>query len=263
MATRCLRRGNEGRRREAGQYLHAVHRQRVRRRVAQRGAERNGDGFERGVKHGAHCPIATSHVVGQRTVAPPARGRARHRQLRQNRGSGSLHQTGNRVGIMSWNDSSYNEPVKGYGGVWTVGTTATQRKTQPDHGLMARIALERSGTPMERAEAVRRKLGMEVSEFSDVLGIKLATYKRKRLNRSALKGSYGYAVSDVEDILASVRDLLPDDKRDFDVARWFAGWIKVPQPALGGQRPEDLLDTPTGRRVVRRIVGAMASGAYL
>ncbi|MGH8118607.1 MAG: antitoxin Xre/MbcA/ParS toxin-binding domain-containing protein [Rhodanobacteraceae bacterium] len=128
---------------------------------------------------------------------------------------------------------------------------------------MARIALERSGTPVERAEAIRHELGMEVSEFSDVLGIKLATYKRKKAERGALKGSYGYAVSDVEDILTSVRDLLPDDKRDFDVARWFAGWIKVPQPALGGHRPEELLDTPTGRQMVRRVVGAMASGAYL
>ncbi|HEU0276232.1 MAG TPA: antitoxin Xre/MbcA/ParS toxin-binding domain-containing protein [Rhodanobacteraceae bacterium] len=144
-----------------------------------------------------------------------------------------------------------------------MSTSVTQRKARPDRGLMARIALERSGMPIGCAEAVRRKLGMEVSEFSGVLGIKLATYKRKKLNRSALKGSYGYAVSDVEDILAFVRDLLPDDKRDFDVARWFAGWIKVPQPALGGHRPEELLDTPTGRRVVRRVVGAMASGAYL
>ena len=39
--------------------------------------------------------------------------------------------------------------------------------------------------------------------------------------------------------------------------------IERPQPALGGNKPADLLDTPTGLQVVSRTLGALESGAYL
>lgn len=69
--------------------------------------------------------------------------------------------------------------------------------------------------------------------------------------------------NDVDSILAVARDHLPADKQDFDVEKWFAEWVKVPPPALGGRRPKDLLDTPIGRRAVKCVVGAMGSGAYV
>lgn len=116
---------------------------------------------------------------------------------------------------------------------------------------------------MSDAERLRASMHMEVSEFSGALGIKLATYKKKRADGTRLKGSYGYAVSDLEGILETARSVLPADKQDFNVARWFAAWIKQPQPALGGEPPEKFLDTPTGRVLVQRLVGAMGSGAYL
>ena len=53
------------------------------------------------------------------------------------------------------------------------------------------------------------------------------------------------------------------DAATFDTARWLGGWIRKPQPALGGRRPEELLDTPTGQAAVMRVLGAMESGAFL
>ena len=53
------------------------------------------------------------------------------------------------------------------------------------------------------------------------------------------------------------------DAASFDAARWLGEWIRKPQPALGGRRPEELLDTPTGRAAVMRVLGAMESGAFL
>ena len=128
---------------------------------------------------------------------------------------------------------------------------------------IALIERQRQGTPAKDAESLRKSLGMQVPEFTKVLGIKVATYKKKAADKSTLTGSYGYAVTDVEAILAKARELLPKREKNFDVAKWFAEWIKLPQPSLGGLKPAELLDTPAGRALVLRVVGAMGSGVYL
>lgn len=75
--------------------------------------------------------------------------------------------------------------------------------------------------------------------------------------------TYGYAVSGLDAILAKARALLQAERQDLDVERWLGGWIKEPQPSLGGLKPEELLDRPTGRELVKRVVGATGSGVYL
>ncbi|MDH5540593.1 MAG: MbcA/ParS/Xre antitoxin family protein, partial [Rhizobacter sp.] len=35
-----------------------------------------------------------------------------------------------------------------------------------------------------------------------------------------------------------------------------------PQPSLGGRRPAELIDTPTGIEVVSRLLGSIESGSY-
>ena len=47
-----------------------------------------------------------------------------------------------------------------------------------------------------------------------------------------------------------------------DVERWLARWLTKPQPALGGRRPDELLDTPGGVDAVARVLGAIQSGAF-
>lgn len=43
-------------------------------------------------------------------------------------------------------------------------------------------------------------------------------------------------------------------------SRWLGEWIRKPQPALGGRKPEELLDTPTGLDAVMHVLGAIQSG---
>ena len=49
----------------------------------------------------------------------------------------------------------------------------------------------------------------------------------------------------------------------FDAERWLLEWLRVPQPALGGKRPQDLLDVANGVESVERVMGAMLSGAIV
>ena len=49
----------------------------------------------------------------------------------------------------------------------------------------------------------------------------------------------------------------------FDPERWLKDWIKQPQPALGGSRPEEMLDSREGIKAVRQVLGAILSGSFL
>ena len=53
------------------------------------------------------------------------------------------------------------------------------------------------------------------------------------------------------------------EAQNFDAAKWLGQWIETPQPALGGLKPADLIDTPTGVAIVARVLGSLQSGAYL
>lgn len=79
----------------------------------------------------------------------------------------------------------------------------------------------------------------------------------------ALKLRYKGSASDLEAMIATAKEELPPAQRDFDVRTWFLKWIETPQPCLGGQAPEQLLGTPDGRRVLQRLIGALAGGAYM
>lgn len=48
----------------------------------------------------------------------------------------------------------------------------------------------------------------------------------------------------------------------FDVDTWLQGWLLIPQAALGGDRPLDLLKSQKGTERVAQLLGSMLSGAY-
>lgn len=49
---------------------------------------------------------------------------------------------------------------------------------------------------------------------------------------------------------------------DFDLNQWLEDWLQRPQPALGGSRPIELLNTRSGVEAICRTLGAAISGAY-
>lgn len=49
---------------------------------------------------------------------------------------------------------------------------------------------------------------------------------------------------------------------DFDAKKWVRGWIRTPQPALGGQRPIDYMSTEDGRQLVSDMFERMSAGVY-
>jgi uncharacterized protein (DUF2384 family) len=68
-------------------------------------------------------------------------------------------------------------------------------------------------------------------------------------------------------LLAQARDMAADSTHPaaatLDVEQWLLRWLTVPQPALGGRRPDEMLDTPAGVDAVARVMGAIMSGAFV
>ena len=52
------------------------------------------------------------------------------------------------------------------------------------------------------------------------------------------------------------------DPTDFNAARWVAGWLNRPLPALGGRVPATLMDTAEGREIVAGLIAQTQSAAY-
>lgn len=65
-------------------------------------------------------------------------------------------------------------------------------------------------------------------------------------------------------LVEMVEDMIPERQGEgFDAGRWTARWLETPQPALAGAAPKDYLDTAEGRAIVKRLLGAIESGAYV
>lgn len=67
-------------------------------------------------------------------------------------------------------------------------------------------------------------------------------------------------------LLAQAEDIVADstapEAASFDTTAWLEHWIQRPQPALGGRKPIDVLDSEGGYESVARVLGAIASGAF-
>ncbi|MGX5672464.1 antitoxin Xre/MbcA/ParS toxin-binding domain-containing protein [Thermomonas fusca] len=55
---------------------------------------------------------------------------------------------------------------------------------------------------------------------------------------------------------------LNDAPEDFDIDAWLQEWLRLPQPALGGVAPMDMLNSRSGIEQVTRILGSLMSNSY-
>lgn len=136
--------------------------------------------------------------------------------------------------------------------------------------LRRRVEIERDGVPHDVVKALIEDLGASASEFQKIVGMPKATYIKKIAHKELFSGVSGQSVVGIMDLINLVEDMLGDaldaahpDAANFDVEAWVGRWIRTPQPALGGAPPAELLDTPSGRQSVMRVLGALQSGAYL
>lgn len=143
----------------------------------------------------------------------------------------------------------------------------TFRKMLRTAPLADRVRIERDGVPYAVVKNLIDEIGVSSSDFRIYVGIPKATFTKKMKEKALFSGTSGQSVVGLMDLINKVDDMLAaendnDAARSFDVEKWVGDWIQRPQPALGGLAPAELMDTPTGRASVMRVLGAIQSGAY-
>jgi putative toxin-antitoxin system antitoxin component (TIGR02293 family) len=128
------------------------------------------------------------------------------------------------------------------------------------------IDLERSGVQGAVIKDMSRRMAMPSSRLFTILGIPKATAEKKAAAGELVKGSGGQAAVGMMRLLCMAQEIVANSTasqaQGFDSAKWLGQWIERPQPALGGRKPADLIDTPTGVELVARLLGSIESGAY-
>ncbi len=128
------------------------------------------------------------------------------------------------------------------------------------------VALERAGVRGSLLKDLARRMGLASSTFYAILGVPKATAEKKSAPGEILTGSSGQAAIGMVKLFGIAQGIVSDstaeEARKFDAAKWLGQWINRPQPSLGGRKPSELLDTPTGVEVVARLLGSIESGAY-
>lgn len=130
---------------------------------------------------------------------------------------------------------------------------------------MEMVIIEREGVPGFFIKYLAKRMDIETSRFFSILGVPRATAKKKAAAGQWVTGSGGYAALGMIKLLGIAQDMVENstapEAKNFDIAKWLGQWIERPLFALGGRKPADLIDTPTGVEVVARLLGAIESGA--
>lgn len=131
---------------------------------------------------------------------------------------------------------------------------------------MQMIEIERKGVAAELLADLAERIDVPASRLFAMLRVPKATAARKMAAGAIVDGRAGQAMVGLLKLVGIARGIVDDSTAagaaDFDALKWLGRWIELPQAALGGRKPADLLDTPTGLALVARVLGAIESGAY-
>ena len=94
-------------------------------------------------------------------------------------------------------------------------------------------------------------------------GTPLSRRRPFALNRNMLNSADPVFARLLDQARAMARASTHPNAGTLDVERWLTHWVTMPQPGLGGRRPEELLDTPGGGDAVARVLGAIQSGTVV
>ena len=130
-----------------------------------------------------------------------------------------------------------------------------------------RMESERAGMQAAFLKRLAQRLKIDYVRMFDIVGVPKATAEKKAAANEAIVGAPGQAALGMVRLLAMADEMLlhstAPEAEKFDTVAWLGRWIEIPQPALGGRKPADMLDTPTGLETVAKLMGALESGAYL
>ena len=147
---------------------------------------------------------------------------------------------------------------------------ALRQPAQEDGGAFALSALERvrlvkQGVPARTVQEMSAAMGLPRDQLMRATGLARSTVERKIAARSRLSEGESEKLVGLSRLIGQVAAMVRESgqaPKGFDAARWFAAWMAEPVAALGGLRPQELLDTADGREALATLLLQMRSGVY-
>lgn len=129
---------------------------------------------------------------------------------------------------------------------------------------MERVELIKVGVPSAILTRLSSALNRPVKYVVRTIGMAPTSASRKLQRQTPLAPDESERALGVAKLIGQVETIVQQsgDPGGFDPGRWVAEWIETPQPALGGRRPDELLDTAEGQGMVSDLLARMQSGAY-
>jgi putative toxin-antitoxin system antitoxin component (TIGR02293 family) len=150
-------------------------------------------------------------------------------------------------------------------GSWKLGLDACVKHVATATPMQI-VEIERAGVPGTFIKDLSKRMKIPSSRIFRILGVPKATAEKKAATGAMVAGRGGQAALGMVRLLGIAQSIVANstarEAKDFDAAEWLGVWIERPQPALGGRKPADFLDTPTGVEVVAKLLGSVESGAY-
>lgn len=129
---------------------------------------------------------------------------------------------------------------------------------------MERIAWIRRGVEAANVRILAERMRTHKDQLMRNLGLPRATVDRKAKERKTLSPEQTERVVGLSKLVGQVQTIVAQsgEPKGFDAAHWVGEWLERANPALGGRRPADLMDTAEGQEVVGSLLARLQSGAY-
>lgn len=117
------------------------------------------------------------------------------------------------------------------------------------------IELVKEGLPMESVAFLQSNFGFTNREMSHILAISESTYQRRIRTGATLTQDETEKAVSLSELYAKGLDVFRD-KIDFET------WLQTRIPAMGNQRPADMLDSMIGRQQVVDELNRILHGVF-
>jgi putative toxin-antitoxin system antitoxin component (TIGR02293 family) len=119
---------------------------------------------------------------------------------------------------------------------------------------------------MLAAEAKRIFAAMAIGQgvALKALNLSAATVNKKAKRHQTLTPEESERVLGITKLIGQLLSMIEEsgEAEGFDAVGWLSRWLSEPLPALGGERPIDLMDTMEGQALVSTTLAQVQSGAY-
>lgn len=127
-----------------------------------------------------------------------------------------------------------------------------------------RIRLIRQGVPAAELTRLGSDMGVSRERLLHTLRFSAASAKRRLVSGSALPQELSERMIGLQKLIGQAEVMVAEsgNPQGFNAAHWVAQWLEQPQPALGGVKPADYMDTVEGQEMVASLLATLQSGAY-